>query len=887
MEEIKAEILVWSNNPQLEKILCGQEQHVGVNFRRYRENEKAKYILFAIDLESELSNVSQKIIQAYDMCRENKSKLTVTLLHSEILDSEKNIYFSSLLTDLASNKPLHRLVIVKDLYQTSLVSGVTWFDKYLLQTIVNRQIQITTKGEKEYYPLSVHDFINGLQKVFYLEGTAGKTFWFIGDPVSDLELGYLMKKKIENSNEGDFELDANVPYVAPGVHLASLGNQTAAVLNWEIQDDFYEAVVDIVKRISSSNIEYASDLDSSMVQKSKFAHYFYDFYLKVEKIKKRFLGKKIKISDKKVQYLYVTKIIDVTIFVIVACYVVSTLSYFTFATMSLRNSSYSISNLKDGNLDKSVKSLRMAEIYTTMGEYSFGIISPVLKILSSDLESKNSNVFTLQNYLNLSIKNTQQTYLLAEKIYKGLQHGQENIKIDDAVLALKSNLGQVYENLNQIELLAKPGQLPKIVEDKINESPLFKEIKTIETRVVDIIKAVDLLPSLVSSSGLKEIVIIFQNTEELHATGGRIDFVISISVDSGKIISKKIYKSEDIDALAVDLIQPPPVLGQVMGAGSWKLKDFNYNPDFSQTASNISWLLEKTLKINPSIILGINSNTIHDFENVLGNPNQSNNVNMEEKIAMILEKLSSGELSLMSIGNVVAKGVGENQVLYWTSDIDAESKISDQIYAGTILNFRCHSGLYNTPNCLSQTTYLNETSVGTKNDSTAYKRELSHKIKVDVSNVEHEYMITYSGSEGSAAPQASSIIIYQLFVTAPSEFKGLVIDGQLTAATGLTKQTDKNIDRYQIPVVLIGGVNRKVSILFNTPLGKLYELPLGYSITEYRQPGLVESGVNLEISHAEYLKPASITAPVTLGPNKLIFRFPLHTSNFGVSLIPK
>jgi hypothetical protein len=102
----------------------------------------------------------------------------------------------------------------------------------------------------------------------------------------------------------------------------------------------------------------------------------------------------------------------------------------------------------------------------------------------------------------------------------------------------------------------------------------------------------------------------------------------------------------------------------------------------------------------------------------------------------------------------------------------------------------------------------------------------------------------------------------------------------------MTKQTDLNIDRYQIPLVLNEDPEHHISIRFTTPLPKNSTNQVGYSLTEYRQSGITDSGTKLEISYPETLKASTITSSVELGPNKFSYTYPSKTSTFGVSFVP-
>src|SRR5260370_40183140 len=104
-----------------------------------------------------------------------------------------------------------------------------------------------------------------------------------------------------------------------------------------------------------------------------------------------------------------------------------------------------------------------------------------------------------------------------------------------ASLALRSNLSQTYENLNQIEIISESGKLPLVLEKKIKNNPEFNNLKQIEDQILQLTKIIDLIPSLLAGDTVKNIVILFQNSHELRSTGGTLDFFLILSLDHCRI----------------------------------------------------------------------------------------------------------------------------------------------------------------------------------------------------------------------------------------------------------------------------------------------------------------------------------------------------------------
>jgi len=176
MPDRDTQISFYSNNSDIEKIFLDQELHLEVKFVKSNK-EHTPYRIFLIDVKKDLTHISQNLIDTYNLCRENNSKLAVVVLHGQAIDIEKNHYFQKMLDDLGKDKPLHRLIFTKDIYQQIVSTPATTLDVYFHDAVTTHKISISQKGENLIFPLSINDFIRGMIKTLFLSGTSGKIFW--------------------------------------------------------------------------------------------------------------------------------------------------------------------------------------------------------------------------------------------------------------------------------------------------------------------------------------------------------------------------------------------------------------------------------------------------------------------------------------------------------------------------------------------------------------------------------------------------------------------------------------------------------------------------------------------------------------------------------------
>lgn len=905
MPTVQAKIATWSNNPQLQSLFVRSSFSEQLRFEDYKNKISHPYVCVVIDLEQDLNDLSQKIISIYEHCRKENQKLAVVLFHGEKIDTEKNLYFTQLLDQLGGSSPLHRFVIAKDIYSEDLLDSETWLEKYILESLLNKKIQISSKGENKIYPLTIRDFIHGLQKTLFLSGTSGKVFWLTGDPFNDLDLAYLINKNLEDS-EDHFEIEAILANTST-IDLNSLGNQSRASLNWEPVDDFSLALKKAVHRIGEDKSLLLSNLHrlESSRRHPKLAR-----LLAIrQNLGELITNLKIKKSNKKIVETsrdMLKRGFEVLLITVALIYLLITLSFISFTSLSLANLEKSLTFARSGDITGSVKSLKKSLKYAQIGESSYNFVSPVFSSLAPDFHEKNHNLFVFLGYSQSSLENLQQTNLLAEKIYQSIGNAVINLNYDDASLALRSNLSQVYENINQIHLLTKNGKLPEILENKLNESQEFKNISLVEQQVTQLLKSVELVPAFLAGEGTKNIVVLFQNSLELRSTGGVVDYLATLVLDHGRVVSRNIYTSNEIDSLITGTITAPPLIAMYTGSEKWKTRDLNYNPDYNATASNFSAIIYKALKFKPDIIVAVNQSLIsrflqedrgivlngqnitsESFENDL--PRISPSPIYRQLIDYYFDQILGHKLTLVSFSRVIAAQSMENQLLFWTADNNVEKSIIDQSFSGAVFPHSCHPAVSGSFSCLSETTYLNESNFSLVPVGNNLKKKVIHKVSFVQTGINHEYDINYKFTTDFPNLNRDLIEVIQVYAPASSSITRVSVNGKALSLNSIQKQQDNLLERFQIPLSLKFNADNQVLIDFTSPITEPIQLPFAYSLTEYQQGGISsgDSNIELSIKVPETARVALITSPATSSPDGYTYVYPPITSTFGLTFEPK
>ncbi len=862
-------IFIHSNNSLLSTLLSENLFHENIRFVPEKKDQAA-YAIFFVDLNEKIDSLSQNIFTVYENCRRHGTKLAIVLIHQEKIDSEKNLYLQNVLSDISHNKPLHRLIITKDIYQDISASPIAWFDTYLRHCLVHQKITISQKGNNQFYPLHLADLVNLVIKSLFLSNTAGRTFWALGEPVRDLDLAYLLRKNLQNVKKTDLEINALLPSDPQTLLPSAYINQAKAELNW-----VQEIEIDDRLRGLLENLSPEGDFLPTLPPQNVF----------FKKLLKRIFLQKPKPSPSKIKP---AKKILLSLFVFfVAIYTLNTLVFLGSQFLSLHSLEASVNHLTDGNIQLSVKKLSASMKYGQIGDSTYPYLKPFIDLADPSLSTRINNLNSFASYTRSTLENLQQTYNLAEKVLLSLGDTKGSLNYKDTSLALHSNLSQIYENLNQVKVLSSSNKLPRFLEERFKSSQAYTKLPLLEDQVLQFIKITDLIPAFLGDYKTNNILVLLQNDHFLRSNGGELQSLFLLTLDQGHLISKQNYLPSSLDLLYVSTASAKKKTVNPRAV------DLGNQPDFSQASQSLSSYLERTLKIKPDYVLALNNQL---FEELLHQEdptmlevfkqklNSTDSTEIQSDLFVkYLDKLFRHELKLPLLGRTVAKMIGNNQFYLWAQDSNTERLIASQSYSGIIQPHPCHRGLTTENLCYPETFFLAESLVDDLTPNPWIDRSLTHTVILQNGLVNHRYQIKYSFAQAtsSATVLATS---YHLYLPTGSDLSQLLLDGLPFPSKDVKKETSAFFDHYQIPMFFTTNEDHTVQINLTTVLPVNQSDTYSYSLTEYRQSGTKDSGINLVLQYPENYHPTVVTQPATSAPNSLNLVLPQHTATFGLSL---
>lgn len=213
--------------------------------------------------------------------------------------------------------------------------------------------------------------------------------------------------------------------------------------------------------------------------------------------------------------------------------------------------------------------------------------------------------------------------------------------------------------------------------------------------------------------GSKNILLVFQNNNELRASGGFMGTIGNAKLTDGGIDSLEIKSVYDWDGQLKEKILPPQPMYSVNN--QWFLRDSNWFASFPQSASRISALYEKEGGETPDLIITMTPDVILDMlertgpvnlpqhgvtltkENFIEKTQEETSINYDKVInqpkqfladffPLLMEKLGDKESGggVMPFLEIFQQNLYKKQILLYSRDSDIQKKISAFNWGGEL-----------------------------------------------------------------------------------------------------------------------------------------------------------------------------------------------------------
>lgn len=283
------------------------------------------------------------------------------------------------------------------------------------------------------------------------------------------------------------------------------------------------------------------------------------------------------------------------------------------------------------------------------------------------------------------------------------------LNVEKEVTDANGNLKDAYAQLEKVNI----NDLPQ------DAQPTFATLKEKLPQIIQSLQGFSdnskIVLDMLGYNGPRKFLFLFENNQEMRATGGFIGSYGILSISDGKI--QKLFTDDIFNPdgqLAAKIIPPEPI--QKMSA-AWTMHDANWFPDFPTSAEKVSWFYEKTggptvdgvIALTPELVQNLLSitgpidmpdyNVTINSDNFLETTQQQVEVNYDKQenqpkkiisdlMPKILDKVMNTKDApqMLKTLQVFDEALREKHLLFYSKDWNTEQMISQQGWSGEVLN---------------------------------------------------------------------------------------------------------------------------------------------------------------------------------------------------------
>lgn len=208
---------------------------------------------------------------------------------------------------------------------------------------------------------------------------------------------------------------------------------------------------------------------------------------------------------------------------------------------------------------------------------------------------------------------------------------------------------------------------------------------------------VDRLPELLN----RDYIILLQNNNELRASGGFMGSYAKLKFRQGVLVETKISDIYNPDGQLLGYVEAPTPIKKAFDFGGWKLRDSNWDVDFTKAAPQIAWFFEQGGEKADGLI-AINLTLVQKILKVTGPINRISDKNVwslaQEKAEAnffpgstqkqdFLEDLSRSILrspKLFKMLIVMYQELRNKQILVWMKDPTVQKIVATKFWDGSL-----------------------------------------------------------------------------------------------------------------------------------------------------------------------------------------------------------
>ena len=402
------------------------------------------------------------------------------------------------------------------------------------------------------------------------------------------------------------------------------------------------------------------------------------------------------------------------------------------------------------------------------------------------------------------------------------------------------------------------------------------------------IRLAGILPEILGTDGKRrEYMVLFQNENELRATGGFIGSYGILSFEGGKMLNFEIQDVYEADGQLKGHVEPPEPIKNYLGEGGWYMRDANWQADFPMAAKDIQWFLEKEtgrkvdgvigidLAVAKSVLGTVGEVYVPDFKEKVNKDNlyeqaefysETNSFAGSDQKASFLGGL--GKQLFESIKGLKGEGklelatamidtLDKNLMLMNFNNLGAAGVVADLGWDGSIYQGKCPAASSGSGVCFADYLYLVESNLGVNKVNYFMYRNVDETVDISNQTVGRVVKISYENTSKSAnwpggdyknylrvyVPETANVA--EVSVTTPTASQPGGQAGTKTVFSGENLKINSVMGKKEIGflVTVPKGQKRVVELRYVDQIDLSSAAKLSYINYVQKQPGFGDTGL--------------------------------------------
>lgn len=495
----------------------------------------------------------------------------------------------------------------------------------------------------------------------------------------------------------------------------------------------------------------------------------------------------------------------------------------------------------------------------------------------------------------------------------------KEVDFDSKIKEIEIQLRQLNSELTVIEALLKAPWTWLPARWKNLPRQWAKKTETARQFLSQSEKLIKHLPWAFGLNNEKRIfLVLLQNNMELRATGGFIGSFALLTFEDGVLID---FETKDVytaDGQLKGHVEPPKEIKEILGEANWYLRDSNWNPDFTKTAKNAEWFLNKELGREVDGVIGFNLEAAKKLVGAFGEiylPDFNEKINSNnlferaefwsenkffpgstQKAAFLgllgqqlFENIKAAQPEeYFKVSRAILESLDEKEILVFVHDSSLAKALYQLNWDGSVRSPEC-----SLDNCYSDYLYLVESNLGVNKANYFIRRSLEKKVELkENGQINHQLKIHYENTAISESwPGGKYVNWLRIYFPKETKIEEITAYNSLNAQERKTVTSEDRTEEIKDDKEIIGfrvdiPIKQRWTLEINYQQEwKPNQEKFAYFLYWQKQSGYQETPISLLVSFPQGWQPVQVNPAANLISGQLLFNQQLNKDlNFGLEL---